>query len=449
MKNFVSHQWWLKLPAFFVLLALGLVHADITNAQSLDYRLGSGNSIQFEVRPVPADITKAQSFEYRLGPGDKIQVAVFGRSDLSGIYTIRNSGSLSLPIAGEISASNLTLNQLETEIGNRYSVLMKSESGPDQAFNVNIEIVEHRPFYIMGDVSRPGSYEYKNRLTVLRAIAIAGGYASSGSGARVNETRARESMNVHMSNYLAAIAREARLIAEREQLDEIAFPPGLLKMQDDPFVAEILDIERQLFTVRRELLKRELEIIQKRKLQFGVEDEALGAQTVTVARKRKEVDEMLAGAKKLSSDGLLPRYDLSNFVIMQADIERESRELVVSQGRAKQGISEMEQQALLLRGQRIREIANELERVRLQIDQTLLHLRAEADRLAILKVKTVSRLDSAEEKEKPKVLITRETDRGTVSIDATDNTVVLPGDIISVPYQDGDAFLSLPDRGQN
>lgn len=372
MKNFVSHQWRLKLAALFVLLALGLVHADITTAQS---------------------------FEYRLGPGDKIQVNIFGRSDLSGIYTIRNSGSLSLPIAGEIKASDLTLNQLETEIGNQYSVLMKSESGPDLSFNVNIEILEHRPFYIMGDVSRPGSYEYQGRLTVLRAIAIAGGYASSGPDARVNETRSRESLNVHKSNYIAAIAREARLIAEREELDKIAFPSGLLKMQNDPFVAEILDIERQLFTVRGELLAQ-------------------------AARKRKEVDEMLSGAKKLVSDGLIAKVRLSSFVIMQADVETESWELVVAQ-------------------------TSELGRVRLEIDETLLHLRAEADRLAILKVKTSARSDSAEEKEKAKVRITRETDRGMVSIDAADNTVVLPGDIISVPYQEGEAFLSLPDRGQN
>jgi len=422
MKNFVNHQWWLRLPALFVLLALGLV---------------------------PADITKAQSFDYRLGPGDRIQVAVFGRSDLSGIYTIRNSGSLSLPIAGEIKASDLTLGQLETEIGNRYSVLMKSESGPDQAINVNIEIVEHRPFYIMGDVSRPGSYEYQNRLTVLSAIALAGGYASSGPGARVNETRARESMNVQRSNYIAAIAREARLIAESEELDKIAFPPGLLKMEDDPFVAEMLDVETQLFTVRRELLKQELEIIHKRKLQFGVEDEALAALSSIVARKRKEVDSMLTGAEKLSSEGILPRFELSNFVILQADIERESRELVAAQSRAKQGMSEMEQQALILRGRRTREIASELGRIRLVIDETLLHLRAEADRLAILKVKTVARSDSAEEKERAEVRITRETGWSSVSFDAIDNTAVLPGDIISVPYQEGDAFLSLPDRGQN
>jgi len=369
MRNFVSHQWWLRLPVLFVLLALGLVHADIT---------------------------KAQSFEYRLGPGDKIDVKVFGRAELSGTYAIRNSGFVSLPVVGEIEASDLTLGQLETEIENQYSVLMNS--GPDPSFSVNIEILEHRPFYIMGDVSRPGSYEYQDRLTVLRAIAIAGGYASSGPDARVSETRSRESLNVHKSNYIAAIAREARLIAERKELDEIVFPAGLLKMQNDPFVAEILDIERQLFTVRGELLAQ-------------------------AASKRMEVDEMLIAAKKLASDGLLAKLNLSSFVIMQADIERESWELVVAQ-------------------------TSELARVRLEIDETLQHIRAEADRLAILKVKTSARSDSAEEKEKAKVRITRETDRGMVSIDAADNTVVLPGDIISVPYQEGEVFLSLPDRGQ-
>lgn len=370
MKNFVSHQWRLKLAALFVLLALGLVHADIT---------------------------RAQSFEYRLGPGDKIQVNIFGRPDLSGQYTIRSSGSLSLPIAGEIKASDLTLNQLETDIKNQYLVLMKSETGPDVGFDVNIEILEHRPFYIMGDVSRPGSYEYQDRLTVLRAIAIAGGYASSGPNARVLETRSRESLNVHRNNYIAAIAREARLIAEREELDKIAFPPGLLKMQDDPFVAETLDSQRQLFTVRRESFAQ-------------------------ATRTRKEVDEAVSEARKAVSDGLVAKFDLIRYVVLQAGVDRQSWEL---------------------------EVASELESVRLEIDETLLHLRAEADRLAILQVNTSAHSDSAEEKEKAEVRITRETDGGMVSIDATDNTVVLPGDIISVPYQEGEAFLSLPDRGQN
>jgi len=163
MKGFVTPRWWLGLPALFVLFALGFVHANIATAQS---------------------------FEYRLGPGDKIRVNVFGREDLSGIYKIRSSGFLSLPVAGEIEAADLTLGQLEAEIANRYSVLMKSDSGPDQAINVNIDIVQHRNFYILGDVRRPGGYEYQERLTVLRAVAIAGGYVSSTPDARVGESGA-------------------------------------------------------------------------------------------------------------------------------------------------------------------------------------------------------------------------------------------------------------------
>lgn len=411
----------LGLLALFVLLALGPAHADTA-----------------ETRPN----------DYLMGPGDKIHISIFGRSDLSGAYTIRSSGSLSLPVAGEIDASNLTLNQLEDIIAQTYSVMMKTESGPDQAINVNIEIIKHRPFYIIGDVSKPGSYEYESELTVLRAIAIAGGYASSGPDARVNETRARESLNVLMSSYIAGIAREARLIAEREELEEISFPPGLLEMRNDPFVAGILDIELQLFIVRRDLLRQESEIISKRKAQYAEEDKALKAAAAAIERKRAEVDALLKAAKSLSSKGILPKFDLSSFVIMQADVERESRELIVSRSRAKRGIKETEQEALILHGERAREVASELEKISLDLDQTLLHMRAEADRLAILNVKTVSASDAPEEMKRSMVQITRETGDGTVTIDANDNTAVLPGDVVSVPYQEGDVYLSLPGRAQ-
>ena len=85
----------------------------------------------------------------------------------------------------------------------------------------------------------------------------------------------------------------------------------------------------------------------------------------------------------------------------------------------------------------------------MQIDETLLRLRAEADRLAILRVRTVAPSDSAGQGDMPGIRITRETDGDTVSFDATDDSVVLPGDIISVPYQEGEALLLLPERVQN
>lgn len=404
--------------------------------------------VSFIVVNMPAYSAEIQVQEYLLGPGDIISVSVFGRMDLSGEHAVRNSGTVSLPLTGEITVSNLTLKQLEERIADTYAVLMNTESGLPQKFSVNIRIIKHRPFFIIGDVRNPGSYEYKSGLTVIKAIAVAGGYASSGPDARVEESRSRESLNVLMSNYLALIAREARLIAEREELKEITFPPGLQEMSDDPFVAEIIDLEIQLFTVRRELLEQELEIIIKRKLQYAEEDQALIAQAAAVERKRKEVDALLEAVQKLTKQGALSKTELSNMVILQADVERESREIIVSRSRAKQGISQMEQEALILRGERMREVSSELEKARLQIDELIVRLRAEADRLAILNVRTVSSLITPDESqpEKPRVEITRETNDGIILIEATDNTSVYAGDVVSVPHQEGEIYLTLPGR---
>jgi hypothetical protein len=108
----------------------------------------------------------------------------------------------------------------------------------------------------------------------------------------------------------------------------------------------------------------------------------------------------------------------------------------------------MEQEALILYGERAGEVAAELEKISLGLDQTLIRLRAEADRLEILKVKTVSPSDALELKMAPVVQITRETENGTVTMNANDSTVVQPGDVVSIPYKEGDAYLSLPSRAQ-
>lgn len=387
--------------------------------------------------------------DYFLGPGDKINVSVFGRPDLSGEHTVRPSGELSLPLLGEVMVSGVSVPELESRIADAYSALMQADSAIAPEINVNVEIRRHRPFFILGDVSKPGDYEYQGGLTVLRAVAIAGGYASSGPDARVDETRARESLNILLNSYLAGVAREARLIAEREGLEQIEFPPELMERQEEPFVAEILDVELQLFELRKELTERELAIIEKRRTQFGEEDEALKAQAVAVEGKRKEIENLLAAIQTLISKGVMPKSEQFSLLIMLADVEGESRELVVSRSRAQQGISAMEQEALILRGERDREIASELERVRIDLDQTLVRLRAEADRLAILEVKVVTDEDEVKGKSKPMPRITRETPDGPVKIEATENTPVLPGDVVMIPYQEGDYFLSVPGRAKD
>lgn len=118
--------------------------------------------------------------EYRLGTGDVVRVTVFGHEDLSGEFEIDSAGQLSLPLIQQVQAGALTASQLEGEIA--------SALKPDYLKNpkVSVQVLNYRPFYILGEVNAPGSYSYVNGMTVINAVALAGGYTYR---ARENEVK--------------------------------------------------------------------------------------------------------------------------------------------------------------------------------------------------------------------------------------------------------------------
>ena len=107
---------------------------------------------------------------YKLGSGDKIRVTVFGHEDLSGEFDVDGSGNVSLPLIRNVKAEGMTVGQLEQSIAERLS--------PDYLINprVSVEVLNYRPFYIYGEVTKPGSYPFVNGMTVVTAVAMAGGF---------------------------------------------------------------------------------------------------------------------------------------------------------------------------------------------------------------------------------------------------------------------------------
>lgn len=107
---------------------------------------------------------------YLLGAGDRLRVTVFGQEDMSGEVSVTGAGDISLPFVGKVKAGGLTVGQLETRI---IDLLQ-----PDYIKNprVSVEVLNFRPFDIIGEVRRPGSYPYRNGMTVLNAVAMAGGF---------------------------------------------------------------------------------------------------------------------------------------------------------------------------------------------------------------------------------------------------------------------------------
>ncbi|WP_339777593.1 polysaccharide biosynthesis/export family protein [uncultured Thalassospira sp.] len=107
---------------------------------------------------------------YTLGSGDKVRITVFGEPDLSGEFEVSGEGQLSLPLIGTVNASGKTLSTLGTDIES------KLKDGYLVDPKVNVEVMNYRPFYILGEVKEPGSYPYVNGMSVLNAVALGGGF---------------------------------------------------------------------------------------------------------------------------------------------------------------------------------------------------------------------------------------------------------------------------------
>jgi protein involved in polysaccharide export with SLBB domain len=131
---------------------------------------GCGGTSAEPATPGELDALKtAATSSPALAPGEKINVIVYGEASLTGNYLIDPSGYVSLPLAGSLKAAGLTPDQLQRDLEKQFS--SKYLTNP----KVTVEVVEFRPFYILGEVEKPGAYPYTGGLTVLSAIAIAGG----------------------------------------------------------------------------------------------------------------------------------------------------------------------------------------------------------------------------------------------------------------------------------
>jgi protein involved in polysaccharide export with SLBB domain len=128
----------------------------------------------------------AEAPPYRLGSGDKVLITTFGEPTLSGSFDVSGSGTVDIPLVGEVKAKGLTTDQL----GKAVEVALRNGFLKDP--QVSIEVTNYRPYYILGEVTKPGEYPYSDGLTVLNAVATANGFTYRANTHRVFIKRAND-----------------------------------------------------------------------------------------------------------------------------------------------------------------------------------------------------------------------------------------------------------------
>lgn len=150
-----------KIPALLRALCLGVLLPALAAC-------AGGPSMPSEQAPMTA---ANPSEGYVLEPGNRVRVTIFGESNLSGDFLVDTAGAIAMPLVGNIPASGQTIQGLTQRIGER---LRKDGFLNDP--RISVEILTFRPFYVLGEVRQPGEFVYSNGMTVLSAIARAGGY---------------------------------------------------------------------------------------------------------------------------------------------------------------------------------------------------------------------------------------------------------------------------------
>lgn len=108
---------------------------------------------------------------YTLNAGDRLRISVYNEPALTGEYAVTGDGNISYPLIGNVSVTGKSIEQTQELLRTRLGV------GYVKDPRVTIEVINYRPYYMLGEVGKPGQYSFSVGLTVTQAIAVAGGFS--------------------------------------------------------------------------------------------------------------------------------------------------------------------------------------------------------------------------------------------------------------------------------
>jgi len=322
-------------------------------------------------RPVAAHLE-----EYRLGPQDKIRVSVVEwfqatnelRSPLNGEYTVSPEGMISLPLLGDTSAAGLTSPALANAISEKLQAKLSLSELPI----ASVEIIEFGPFYVLGEVERPGGYPYRPGLTVLRCVSLAGGFYRINPAVAVQAEKDAASARANLQVVLAKIeefrAREARLNAEFNGMQTVEFPTDMVRKENSS-TAQLLRLEQNIFEARRRAFETGLESEKNVAALSEKELQALEGQGASLKRQADSIQHQVENQRNLQAKGLSVsgrEFDLDRIL---AEVEVKQRDLESRSFRAQQDRGRAEAAAQNAENRKREEIASELQQVQAKLGE--------------------------------------------------------------------------------
>ncbi|MDB5614739.1 MAG: sugar transporter substrate-binding protein [Devosia sp.] len=310
---------------------------------------------------------------YKLGVSDTLTIKVVqwkaGSSTLeewtalSGDYVVGADGTVNFPMLNPIEGAGKTSNDLAAVLG----ATLQQTLGLSTAPTVTVEISKYGPIYVTGDVGTPGEYPFAPNLTVVKAVALAGGER------RIAEAVARPereilttsgALTVLQDEHRRLLVRRARLDAELAGMEQIPVPPELEGAADvDTLVASetaILSAQRRQAEAQTTSLTDQVALLNRQIEAFGQKQTGTEAQ---LASARDQLEKITA----LSDDGLALASRVTSLQTSVSDLESRLLDTQTTTMQAQQDIAAAEREQAMLTDQRLSDMSLERQTVDGQI----------------------------------------------------------------------------------
>ncbi|MER9637951.1 polysaccharide biosynthesis/export family protein [Mesorhizobium sp. M0228] len=378
------------------------------------------------------------------GVGDRLKVAFYERVDveedkwggassalhgivqrpeLSGEYIVQEDGTISVPLLGSIPVANRSTQQVQADLAETFNQLVGREG------LVNILPLERPPIYVLGPVKNPGSFKYAAGMTVLHAIALAGGLdrAESEPWQKIEAVRETQKRSGAIDAMLKLLARTAVLKAERDGTAP-TIPRQLLELAGATEAANLVNEQSErrkaVATARKDRERANLRALEAAK------------QDVVAYGRMKSLDELvkLRQERVNSMRTLVDRKVLSMTVMDQiqselSDAEQRRQDALNQYASAKQRLASLESEVLRTRADLRNDLEIEIETIESQIAANMRELNASE---GVLYTLPVTRVQFAKDANSATYQIVRQSAAGPVSIDSVGMTLLQPGDLVNI-----------------
>lgn len=317
---------------------------------------------------------------YLLGVSDKLTIKVvqWKAADstfeewtaLTGDYVVGADGNVNFPMVGSTEGAGKTSTELAADLG----AALQQSLGLPTTPSVTVEVSAYGPIYVSGDVGAPGEYPFAPNLTVVKALALAGGERRSAEAVSRPEKEmltTSGALDVLEDEYARLLIRRARLDAELAGQNQIPVPPEL---EDHPDLQSLLAAETAILEAQKRQAEAQSTSLTDEVNLLTSQIEAFEQKETGTQGQLEIARDQLDKITALSDDGLALSSRVASLQTNVADLEARLLDTETATLQARQAIASANREQARLADQRISDLSLERQTVDGQISALALKI---------------------------------------------------------------------------